>query len=160
MKVGMLAAGVGGRVGGGEPTPPKALLRFNGTTLLERHLDILAHLGLSDLTLVVGHQADAIKAELAALGARERARTCFNPRYRASSLLSLSMLRDVLTAGEPVLYMDADVLYGWRLLERLPCVTPRELHPDRPGRRPGHGMAGRADAQLPDRRLRQGREPR
>jgi choline kinase len=29
------------------------------------------------------------------------------------------MLRDVLRAGEPVLYMDADVLYDWRLLDRL-----------------------------------------
>jgi hypothetical protein len=29
------------------------------------------------------------------------------------------MLRDALRAGEPVLYMDADALYDWRLLDRL-----------------------------------------
>ena len=33
--------------------------------------------------------------------------------------MSLWTLRDVLTAGQAVLYMDADVLYDWRLLERL-----------------------------------------
>jgi choline kinase len=94
-------------------------LRFNGESLLERHLDTLAHFGLLDLTLVVGHQVSAIEDELGASGARERVRTCFNPDYRGSSLLSLWTLREVLTAGRPVLYMDADVLYDWRLLERL-----------------------------------------
>ena len=46
-------------------------------------------------------------------------RTRFNPDYRASSLLSLWTLREVLAAGAPVLYMDADVLYDRRLLARL-----------------------------------------
>jgi choline kinase len=119
MQVAMLAAGVGRRLGIGEDAAPKALLRFNGETLLQRHLDILAHFGLFDLTLVVGHQAALIERELAAIGARDRVRTCYNPDYRTSSLLSLWTLRDVLRAGEPILYMDADVLYDWRLLERL-----------------------------------------
>ena len=121
----MLAAGVGRRLGIGEDAPPKALLRFEGVSLLQRHLDILAHFSLRDLTLVVGHQASAIEAELGALGARDRVRTCFNPDYRRSSLLSLWMLRDVLGAGQEVLYMDADVLYDWRLLERL-LSSPHE----------------------------------
>jgi choline kinase len=125
MKVAMLAAGVGQRLGVGEHAPPKSLLRFNGETLLQRHLDILAHFGLSDLTLVVGHHAAMIECELAAIGARDRVRTCYNPDYRTSSLLSLWTLRDVLRAGEPVLYMDADVLYDWRLLERL-LTSPHE----------------------------------
>jgi choline kinase len=119
MKVAMLAAGVGHRLGMGEDAPPKALLRFDDQTLLRRHLEILAHFGLFDLTLVVGHQADAIEREFTAIGIQDRVRTCFNPDYRTSSLLSLWMLRDVLRAGEPVLYMDADVLYDWRLLDCL-----------------------------------------
>jgi choline kinase len=119
MKVAMLAAGEGHRLGMGDHAPPKALLRFNGDTLLQRHLDILAHFGLFDLTLAVGHQAALIERELAAIGARDRVRTCYNPDYRRGSLLSLWTLCDVLRAGEPVLYMDADVLYDWRLLKRL-----------------------------------------
>jgi choline kinase len=103
----------------GEQAPPKALLRLQGETLLQRHLDILARFGLSDLTLVVGHQAALIERELAALGARDRVRACFNPDYRMGSRLSLWSLRDVLRAGAPVLYMDADVLYDWRLLDHL-----------------------------------------
>jgi choline kinase len=104
----MLAAGVGQRLGMGEQAPPNPLLRFHGETLLQRHLDILAHFELSDVTLVVGHQAALVERELASLGARDRVRTCFKPDYRRSSLLSLWTLRDVLRAGAPVLYMDAD----------------------------------------------------
>ncbi|MGH6899274.1 MAG: NTP transferase domain-containing protein [Geminicoccaceae bacterium] len=137
MKVAMLAAGVGRRLGMAEDAPPKALLRFNGESLLKRHLDILAHFGLLDLTLVVGHQASAIEVELGAIGARARVRTRFNPDYRESSLLSLWTLFDVLAAGRPVLYMDADVLYDWRLLERLlksphaNCILiDRDFEPD------------------------------
>jgi choline kinase len=119
MRVTMLAAGIGRRLGLGEDAPPKVLLRFDGVSLLQRHLDILAHFGLFDLTLVVGHRAGAIEAKLSALGARDRVRTRFNPDYAKRSLLSLWTLRDVLGAGQEVLYMDADVLYDWRLLERL-----------------------------------------
>jgi choline kinase len=149
MKVGMLAAGVGHRLALAEGAPPKVLLRFNGETLLKRHLDILTHFGLFDLTLVVGHQASAIEAELRALGAQERVRICFNPDYRRSSLLSLWMLREVLTAGQPVLYVDADVLYDWRLLERL-LASPHEncVLIDR---------SGAPDAELLDVRIRNGR---
>jgi choline kinase len=119
MKVAMLAAGVGRRLGRGEDVPPKALLRFDGRTLLQRHLAILAHFGLFDVTLAVGHQAALIERELAALGVRDRVRTCYNPDYERGSLLSAWTLRKVLRAGAPVLCMDADVLYDWRLLGRL-----------------------------------------
>ncbi len=119
MKVAMLAAGVGARLDQDGQAPPKALLRFGGESLLQRHLDILAHFGLFDVTLVVGHRADEIQRELARLGATDRVQTRFNPDYRTSSLLSLWTLREVFAAGEPVLYMDADVLYDWRLLARL-----------------------------------------
>jgi choline kinase len=118
MKVAMLAAGVGMRLDPDGEAPPKALLRFARRSLLQRHLEILAHFGLFDVTLAVGHRAEDIERELAMLGAG-RVRTRFNPDYRASSLLSLWALRDVFAAGEPVLYMDADVLYDWRLLARL-----------------------------------------
>ncbi len=119
MKVAMLAAGVGLRLDPTGQAPPKALLRIGGRSLLERHLEILAHFGLDDITLVVGHQAGAIAEALSAIGAGGRVQTVFNPDYRSSSLLSLRMLRGVFTAGEPVLYMDADVLYDRRLLARL-----------------------------------------
>jgi choline kinase len=118
MKVVMLAAGLGFRLDPDGTAPPKALLRIAGQSLLQRHLEILAHFGLYDVTLAVGHRAAEIERELARLGA-EHVRTRFNPNYRTSSLLSLWTVREVFAAGAPVLYMDADVLYDWRLLASL-----------------------------------------
>lgn len=125
MKVAMLAAGVGTRLEQGEDAPPKALLRFDGRSLLERHLALLAGFGLGDVTLAVGHRADLIRQELRRLGAGPGIRTRYNPDFRASSLLSLWTVREVFRSGEPVLYMDADVLYDGRLLERL-LAAPHE----------------------------------
>jgi choline kinase len=137
MKVALLAAGVGRRLDPSGAAPPKALLRFAGKSLLQRHIETLHWFGLRDITLVVGHQAEAIELELAAIGAHDRVHLLFNADYSASALLSLWTLRDVLRAGEPVLYMDADVLYDWRLLERLlrapqdDCVLiDRDIDPD------------------------------
>jgi choline kinase len=114
-----MAAGVGTRLDPAGNAPPKALLRFGDETLLKRHLDLLVRWGLFDVTIVVGHRAAEIERELDAIGATGMVRTRFNPDYRDSSLLSLWTLREVFAAGDPVLYMDADVLYDWRMLARL-----------------------------------------
>ena len=92
MKVAMLAAGVGRRLAMGEDAPSKVLLRFDGVSLLQRHLDILAHFGLLDLTLAVGHQAGAIEG-----GARHarRARTGAHP------------LQSGLPGEQPAVALDA-----------------------------------------------------
>lgn len=119
MKVVIFAAGVGARLAPEGRLPPKALLRFGAATLLRRHLELLRHFGLKDVSLVVGHRAELIERELEALGVGRSVRTLFNPDYRASSLLSLWAAREVLAAGAPVLTMDADVLYDWRLLALL-----------------------------------------
>lgn len=119
MKIAMMAAGIGSRLDVGDEGWPKAMLRFNGKTLLQRHLEILRAEGFDDMTIVVGHQADVIRQELQRLGASDWVKTFFNEDYRSSSLLSLWCLRDVFAAGEPVIYMDADVLYDHRLMSRL-----------------------------------------
>ena len=119
MKIAMMAAGIGARLGAGDEGRPKAMLQFCGKTLLQRHLEILHAQGFDDMTIVVGHQADVIQQEIQRLGAADWVKTRFNHDYRNSSLLSLWCLRDVFAAGHPVIYMDADVLYDHRLMTRL-----------------------------------------
>lgn len=115
----LLAAGVGKRLAGSH-VGPKVLLRFAGRTLIDRHLEALAEHGLTDITVTVGHEADALRA---ALGGR--AETVFNPDYRAGSLVSLWVQRERLRAGRPVILMDGDVLYDARMIGRL-LETPGE----------------------------------
>ena len=66
MRAVMLAAGVGRRLAIEEP---KVLLRFGGRTLLERHLAILARLGVRDVAIGIGYEALTIERALTSLGA-------------------------------------------------------------------------------------------
>jgi len=115
MRAVILAAGVGRRLAIEEP---KVLLRFGGRTLLERHLCILAALGVRDVVIGIGYEALAIERALATLGQAEVS-TVYNPDYEQGSILTLWRVRDALTAGGPVLLMDGDVLYDRRVLEPL-----------------------------------------
>lgn len=114
----MLAAGVGRRLGGAE-LPPKVLLRFGGETLLERHAAILRHCGVKRVDLIVGYRAAEIEAEIDRIGARDLIFPRYNPDYEAGAIVSFWHLREALSAGAPVVFMDGDVLYDHRLLARL-----------------------------------------
>ncbi len=118
----ILAAGVGRRLGfeAADGTPkPKILLDFDGRSLLSRHLVLLEQAGVGSATIVVGHGAAQVSAALAELDTEVEVTTMTNPDYTEGSVVSLWTARDVLRCKQPILLMDADVLYDRRLLERL-----------------------------------------
>lgn len=126
----LLAAGVGRRLGDTHDGP-KVLLRFDGETLLDRHLAALAANGLTDIGVTIGHEAAALEAAIAG-----RAATVFNPDYQQGSLVSLWTQRDRLRAGRSVILMDGDVLYPPAMIAQLlgalgeaVLLVDRELEP-------------------------------
>ena len=54
MKAIILAAGVGRRLGKDGQNQPKSLLRFNGKSLLQRHLEYLRHCQIEQVAIAVG----------------------------------------------------------------------------------------------------------
>jgi choline kinase len=118
MRAVILAAGVGNRLGNTH-SGPKSLLAFGGKSLLARHLDTLAALGVGHVAICVGHEADRIRGEVETLNASDRVSTILNPDYREGSVVSLWTVRRYLEAGGDVLVMDADVLYDAAVLARL-----------------------------------------
>ena len=122
MRATILAAGLGQRLERPE-LPPKVMLRFGGETLLSRHISILRHLGVGQVDIVAGYRAHVVEEEVARIGAEDIVSISHNADYRRGSLLSLWTLRHVLTSGETVLFMDGDVLYDHRLMERLATTT-------------------------------------
>jgi choline kinase len=120
MKVIMLAAGVGQRLFGKDNNElPKSLLRFDGKTLLQRHIEVLKDNGIDELIMVVGYRKEALAVEVATVGATDYVRTIFNPDFRGGPMISLWTARDALSSGEPMMFMDADVLYHPVMIERL-----------------------------------------
>jgi len=126
MKAVMLAAGIGVRLGpAATEHPPKVLLRFGGKSLLQRHVDVLRRYGVGELVLGVGYHQDEIEQEIADLCAEDFVRTVFNADYDEGNIVTLWTLRDELCCGEPVLLMDADVLYDEALIRCL-VMSPHE----------------------------------
>jgi choline kinase len=114
----ILAAGVGRRLGSYTDRHPKSLLRFGSETLLRRHLHLLGASGIEEITVVAGHLAEQVEAEVGASACSVPVRIVINPLYRRGSALSVLAASDVL-ANSDCLLMDADLLYEKALLERL-----------------------------------------
>lgn len=120
MKAIMLAAGMGTRLSApGKPHPPKSLLKFNGQSLLERHVRLLIDLDVTGLTLVVGYQQEALRSELERIEAFPFVELVDNPYFEEGSLVSLWCARRQLCEGDGVVIMDADVLYHPDILRQL-----------------------------------------
>jgi choline kinase len=119
---------------------PKVLLRFGGRTLLQRHIEILEFCGVDDISVVVGYRAQSIRDEIRALGRGGQVSLIDNPRYSEGSVVSLWSAGDALSNGDETLLMDGDVLYDWRLMQRLT-------------------QSSRANCLLMDRNIEPGDEP-
>ncbi len=117
----ILAAGIGRRLAGAESRQvdmPKALLSFDGRTLLARHVDLLREIGITEIAVTVGFGARHVVDALQQLGGRGL-ESIVNPAFREGSVVSLWSARAILRSGAPIILMDADVLYDRRLLCRL-----------------------------------------
>lgn len=120
MRAIILAAGRGIRLQQPEDSQlPKCLLRFDGMTLLERHLQMLKNAGVTDVVLALGFRHEQVQAELDRLGWLPRPDIVLNMQFELGSILTVHTIADALTRGGDVLLMDADVLYDERILRAL-----------------------------------------
>lgn len=144
MRAILLAAGVGQRLSRpGVAAAPKCLLRYDGKTLLERHLLLLRAVGVKEVVIAVGFEQQQIEGEVDRLGLPVPVQWVVNPRYRLGSVLTVHAAAAQLTRGGDVLLMDADVLYDERIAHAL-------VH---------GGRGGSANRVLLDRAFEPGDEP-
>ena len=119
MKAIIYAAGRGTRL---QSDSPKILLEFGGRTLLEWHALRLREAGVREIVVVTGHLRERIAELLPGICARHDVgvREIVNSRFHEGSLLSLKVsLPEIEDSSEPLLLMDADVLYPTGMLDHL-----------------------------------------
>jgi len=119
LKAIICAAGRGVRLG---VNSPKVLLEFGGRTLLEWHALRLREVGIQEVVLVTGYLREEIARVLPETGARHEVsiRELVNERFQEGSVLSVAAaLPEIEGSRDPILLMDADVLYPTQMLERL-----------------------------------------
>ncbi len=113
----ILAAGKGSRLNGTIGDKPKCLLRVGGRTLVERQIEALKAVGISDIVVVVGCQGDYVRRSCGT-----RITYVENSRFaQTNSLYSLWLARPLLYDGFVV--MNCDVLFHPQILSDL--VTSR-----------------------------------
>ena len=120
MRAIILAAGRGMRLQQSEAEQfPKCLLRFDGVSLLERHLLLLRSYGVEEVVLALGFRHELVEAELDRLQWRPRPEIVLNARFELGSVLTVHTVADAMTRGGDILLMDADVLYHDRIMAAL-----------------------------------------
>jgi choline kinase len=120
MRAIVLAAGRGVRLQLPEDGQlPKCLLRFDGMTLLERHLRLLRGAGVEDVVLALGFRHELVEAEVARLDWKPRPQIVLNMAFELGSVLTVHTVAAAMARGGDILLMDADVLYDERILRAL-----------------------------------------
>lgn len=120
MRAIILAAGRGVRLQLPEDSQlPKCLLRFDGMTLLERHLRMLKSAGVEEIVLAVGFRHELVEAELSRLRWKPAPQIVLNMQFELGSVLTVHTAADALRRGGDIILMDADVLYDERILNAL-----------------------------------------
>ncbi len=119
MRAIILAAGKGLRMAFEQERIPKVMLSFGGKSLLRRHIEILRHRGVDEIVVAAGFRADSIEAEIAATGLSKQVEMVVNPDYVEGSIVTLWSVREALGRGGDVILMDGDVLYDYRMMDRL-----------------------------------------
>jgi choline kinase len=120
----ILAAGRGNRLAEFNPDMrPKCLLEFGGRSLLERQLAVARTCGITRVELVIGYQADQLIEYIGTLSDRPEVSFIYNPHFEQGSVVSLHAAGDILGRGDPVILMDADVLFHPGILRRLKLLS-------------------------------------
>lgn len=115
----IMAAGAARRLGAWGERHPKCLLSFDGRTLLARHLEYLALVGVTNVTVITGFLAEQVEAA-GPCASTLPLRFIRNEHQTTGNLLSMRL--GLLTHTSPdhdLLMMDADVLYEPSLLGLL-----------------------------------------
>jgi len=105
----ILLAGYGSRLSR-DDLAHKSLLPFGGETLLSRHLAVLDALGVEEVELVLGHNADRVRRYVETLAVKPPVRYIDNTLYRSTGN-TLSMVLGLRHCPGDVLVLDGDVLY-------------------------------------------------
>lgn len=110
----ILAAGIGSRLATVTKGRPKCLAPINGEPILLRKIRRLQEVGITDITVVAGHESDQIIDVLP-----KDVKLVINTRYAdTNSIVSLACVAPHLR-GEAFLMQNADVLYSTGLLRRM-----------------------------------------
>lgn len=125
MKAIILAAGIGSRIRPLTDNSPKCLLKVGSKTILERMIDNLLAVNISEFIMVTGYMADTIQSYIKEKYPQLNITYIHNPRYLETNTgYSVLLARDLVLDSDFV-KLDGDVVFEQTIIEKL-------LHSDNP----------------------------
>jgi len=110
MRVIILAAGAGLRLGQHTKDVPKALLDLNGKSILERQISLLREHGVNEIFVVIGYKREKhILKDIEYI---------FNPKYSETEQLA-SMMAARTKIFDDVLVIFGDILFDSQILQQI-----------------------------------------
>ena len=115
----ILAAGMGKRLGELTSGNTKCMVKVNGVSLIDRMLSQLSKLNLSKIVMVVGYQAENLKAHVGNSVAGTPIVFVENPIYdKTNNIYSLALAKDFLVA-EDTLLLESDLIVEDAVLDEI-----------------------------------------
>ncbi len=118
LRAAILAAGQGTRLLPLTATMPKCLLRVGSRSIIEHELNGLLELGVSEVLILTGFQADALEEQLGAQFGKMTLRYARAANFRtANNAATLQLAADFLGRGG--ILLEGDVVWGRNCQQRL-----------------------------------------
>ncbi|MEG4495638.1 aminotransferase class I/II-fold pyridoxal phosphate-dependent enzyme [Microcoleus sp. F10-C6] len=120
MKVIILTAGYGRRMRPLTNNTHKTLLKISGKTVLQRIIDALRELNLTDITIITGYRESEIKAHLTKIYPSLEINYIYNERYReTNNIYSMSLALQNMTIDRDILLIESDLIFEPAIIARL-----------------------------------------
>jgi len=110
LKVIILAAGLGSRLGELGKNLPKGMITIFGKTLIERQIEIFHNCGINDITIITGHNSEVIKYT--------NVDYIKNPNY-ATTNMNESLFCAKQKFDDSILVSYADIIFEQRTIEEI-----------------------------------------
>ena len=110
MKAIILAAGLGSRLGEFGEKTPKGMITIFGKTLLERQIEIFHNCGISEITVVTGHNSDLINYP--------DVDYIKNPNYSTTNM-NESLFCAKEKFDDSILISYSDIIYEQKIIEKI-----------------------------------------
>jgi len=122
----ILAAGYGRRMVPYTFDTPKGLLKVNGTPLINRQIEQLLEVGITDITIVVGYLAEMFEYLIDAYGVK----LVYNPEYSTkNNFVSLRKVRDQLKNTYVLVsdnWMEHNIFHTYEPCSWISCIYSEE----------------------------------
>lgn len=115
MKVVILAAGRGSRMGVLTSDSPKCLTKIGQVSLLSHQLSVLKNAGMREISIVRGYKAEMINPDNVAL--------ITNNRWASTNMVSSLLMAESWVGDSDVIVAYSDILYTSKIISELSIAT-------------------------------------